>query len=339
LRLGRWVERTYVLAEVELGITVLSDQELIELDRITTLENPDYVNRHKLSLFNWHDRQLAKIEPDDHQLANRPTELDRHDRNFHQQSIDYIQNLIKAAIAYFFNQKARQIDRSAPDTQASGRSTLSNANPNNSSNGQPWLTMAELFGDDNSHWPPLQHQQASATNATNLNTTAQSSTNGSNANQPKSRVGSNQTHSPTHITSSASAALADPWSYADVKKAAQPKETSNHDQAKDGAIVAANHATTHHPTDATEIESIHKHLNNSTQVTATDRQHSEQELDEFSRPMQAWIEAKATFMGYVYSPAMQVIHWLDRLVAKIEQWLGKVFGRGWQWLKSLFGKS
>ncbi|CAN1209493.1 hypothetical protein TUMEXPCC7403_04675 [Tumidithrix helvetica PCC 7403] len=64
-------------------------------------------------------------------------------------------------------------------------------------------------------------------------------------------------------------------------------------------------------------------------------------LEEPTPPLRAWIETHATFLGYAYSPIMEIVHWLDRLVARIErsliglwqkitrfpQWLGQLFKR------------
>ncbi|MFM7888497.1 MAG: hypothetical protein ACKPCM_17800, partial [Pseudanabaena sp.] len=42
---------------------------------------------------------------------------------------------------------------------------------------------------------------------------------------------------------------------------------------------------------------------------------------ENERPLRAWIEAKATLLGYVYNPVMTVIFWLDAIILKIENLL------------------
>ncbi|MFN5816679.1 MAG: hypothetical protein ACK47D_11520, partial [Pseudanabaena sp.] len=39
---------------------------------------------------------------------------------------------------------------------------------------------------------------------------------------------------------------------------------------------------------------------------------------ENERPLRAWIEAKATLLGYVYNPVMTVVFWLDAIILKIE---------------------
>jgi predicted transcriptional regulator len=53
-----------------------------------------------------------------------------------------------------------------------------------------------------------------------------------------------------------------------------------------------------------------------------------------SRPMYAWLETQATFLGYVSSPFVAVLNWLDRLIANVEKWIIR-FWR--QLVKLLFG--
>jgi hypothetical protein len=220
LRLGLWVEHTYILAEVELGITVLSESELfalntlnnISLARLEQSDYTDYIDRHNLSLSNRQSLQLAKHSRDQDSLANRSQQIDRPSNNFDQQSINYIRTLIKAAIAYFFGGNASSNQISNVATDSATRSTMSAAKP---TNGQPWLSMAELFGDDNSHWPPLQHQQTSNPGP------------------------GNASQSP-ELRHPHPAAIADPWSY--------PPQQSQ-------AI-----ASTPQPVEQSKLEPISKHL-------------------------------------------------------------------------------
>jgi hypothetical protein len=51
------------------------------------------------------------------------------------------------------------------------------------------------------------------------------------------------------------------------------------------------------------------------------------EPEEPYRTLQAWIETQATFLGYVYSPIMEFLHRLDRLIARFEQWLVSLWRR------------
>lgn len=39
------------------------------------------------------------------------------------------------------------------------------------------------------------------------------------------------------------------------------------------------------------------------------------------RPLRAWIEARATILGYAYNPVMTVILWVDAVILKIEDWI------------------
>jgi len=58
-----------------------------------------------------------------------------------------------------------------------------------------------------------------------------------------------------------------------------------------------------------------------------------------SRPMQAWIETQATFLGYVYNPIMQFILWLDRLIVALEQWLIHQWQRSEKIFRKIFDRS
>ncbi|AFY72343.1 hypothetical protein Syn7502_00175 [Synechococcus sp. PCC 7502] len=44
-----------------------------------------------------------------------------------------------------------------------------------------------------------------------------------------------------------------------------------------------------------------------------------------SRPLHAWIDTQFTFLGYVYSPFIQILHWLDYLIAIIEKWIFRLW--------------
>jgi hypothetical protein len=52
-------------------------------------------------------------------------------------------------------------------------------------------------------------------------------------------------------------------------------------------------------------------------------------LAEPTPPLRAWIETHATFLGYAYSPIMEVVYWLDRLIARLERSLI------WLWEKAI----
>ncbi|MCS6959532.1 MAG: hypothetical protein RMK91_05725 [Pseudanabaenaceae cyanobacterium SKYGB_i_bin29] len=55
-------------------------------------------------------------------------------------------------------------------------------------------------------------------------------------------------------------------------------------------------------------------------------------LDPPEPPLQAWIDTPATSLGYVYSPLINFLLWLDRLVARLEAWLVKLWRNFWEWL-------
>ncbi len=57
---------------------------------------------------------------------------------------------------------------------------------------------------------------------------------------------------------------------------------------------------------------------------------------ESSEPIRAWLDTQATFLGYAYSPVMQLIHWLDRLIASIERWSIQIFLWLWQLIKKVW---
>jgi hypothetical protein len=52
----------------------------------------------------------------------------------------------------------------------------------------------------------------------------------------------------------------------------------------------------------------------------------EPELD--PTPMAAWIDTRATFLGYAHGPIMTLLYGLDRWLARLERWLR----RFWRWL-------
>jgi hypothetical protein len=57
------------------------------------------------------------------------------------------------------------------------------------------------------------------------------------------------------------------------------------------------------------------------------------EPEEPYQPLRAWIETQATFLGYVYSPIMEFLHRLDRLIARFEQWLIQLWQKIWNKLR------
>ncbi len=147
-----------------------------------------------------------------------------------------IQKLIKDAIAYFFGKKPRA------DKLKSVK------------NKQPWLTMKDVFDDDETVWPPQKTEKSG------LGAIASYDLSNKLTNQSV-----NISLSSGEITSSLPQELVD-----------------------------------------SSVPSI-----------------------ESSRPMYAWIETQATFLGYIYNPFVQLIEWLDQLIATVERWIVKLWQKIW----------
>ncbi len=155
--------------------------------------------------------------------------------------------LLQAAIAYFWGERLRQ-------QMLSGDPGVETIKPHH----PPWLTMAELFGDDSGPWPP--HKL------------------------PPAEAGDRH-----HTVMSIDA-------YRELYLANEPEMGIQ--------LIQAERSTP--PAEASPA------------VTATSRPLHADNAPRLAPP--AWIEAQATFLGYVYSPAMTVVHWLDRWVARCERW-------------------
>ncbi len=148
-----------------------------------------------------------------------------------------IQQLIKDAIAYFSRKKSR-IDK----LKSSPKEALKK-------NQQPWLTMADVFDDDGTVWPP----------------------------QIISSKDLSQVQAIAKLTNQSSDISVD------ISRAS-------------GKI-----------------------------TSATSQELGENPSTQSSRPLYAWIEDQSTFLGYVYNPLMQLVDWLDQLIANIEKWLIKLW--------------
>jgi hypothetical protein len=149
-----------------------------------------------------------------------------------------LQRLIAEAIAYFFG---KQLSQPALDE-------TSDIAPSE----EAWLTMEDVFGNDNGPWPlPLEY--------------------GSHA----------FNKSPDHNVIHSSGEL-------------QNFETT----------------TTQISQERIEGSLIFEEDVLSYQVSTSETQNE--------RPLRAWIEAKATLLGYVYNPVMTVVFWLDAIILKIE---------------------
>lgn len=59
---------------------------------------------------------------------------------------------------------------------------------------------------------------------------------------------------------------------------------------------------------------------------------TEIKLEPEEPPLYAWIETKATSLGYAYSPVINFLLWLDRWLARLEEWCLKMWRRLWDWL-------
>ena len=153
-------------------------------------------------------------------------------------SLEQLRRLIEAAIAYFFG---RQLEKLTLDE-------ISDIAPSK----EAWLTMEDVFGDDNGPWPlPLEYESHAFNKSPDRNVI----------------------HSSGEL---------------------QNFETT----------------TTQISQDRIEGGLIFEDEILSSQVSP-----SELESD---RPLRAWIETKATLLGYVYNPVMTVVFLLDAVILKIE---------------------
>jgi hypothetical protein len=169
---------------------------------------------------------------------------------------------------------------------------------------QPWLTMDDLFDDDSAHWPAIsQHKSArqdispwewpqlDGTNPVQTRS-LKDVPNRALAKSPDRALTKNKNQH-SGITPTASSEISDPL----ASKLA--------------------HASRH--TTGEIIPDLSCWLDDSLDI----------ELEEPLQTLQAWIETKATFLGYVYSPIMEFIHCLDHLIAKFEQWLVQLWQKIW----------
>lgn len=219
------------------------------------------------------------------EIGQRSPRLNQKPANLHEQRVERIRQLIRAAIAYFFGKRA-PVDRLKPDNSDNSGSldnpgSLGNQQELPANAEQPWLTMADLFGDDSGPWPQPSHQDVSYL-----------------ANQL-------QDFTDDDDFSGGAIAKASPTKIKKVKKSAMGA-LSNRETA--GSMIAE-------PEQASEG--------------------SLESPPEPNIPLKAWIETQAIFMGYVYSPVMEVIHWLDRLIARIETWFIQLWQKLQRWIKKI----
>jgi hypothetical protein len=165
--------------------------------------------------------------------------------------LERLQRLIAEAIAYFFG---RQLSQPALDE-------TSDMTPSE----EAWLTMEDVFGDDNGPWPlPLEYESHAFTKSQDM----------------------------TAINSS-------------------------------GELQSFETTTTQISQDRIEGSLLFEEETLAYQNSTSDTENE--------RPLRAWIEAKATLLGYVYNPVMTVIFWLDAIILKIENF----FIRLWKGLINL----
>ncbi|NMF57475.1 hypothetical protein [Pseudanabaena yagii] len=165
--------------------------------------------------------------------------------------LERLQRLIAEAIAYFFG---RQVSKPSLDE-------TSDIAPSEES----WLTMEDVFGDDNGPWPlPLEYESHAFTKSQDM----------------------------AAINSS-------------------------------GELQSFETTTTQISQDRIEGSLLFEEETLAYQNSTSDTENE--------RPLKAWIEAKATLLGYVYNPVMTVIFWLDAIILKIENF----FIRLWKGLIGL----
>jgi len=165
--------------------------------------------------------------------------------------LERLQRLIAEAIAYFLG---RQLSKPTLDE-------TSDIAPSEES----WLTMEDVFGDDNGPWPlPLEYESYAFTKSQDM----------------------------TAINSS-------------------------------GELQSFETTTTQISQDRIEGSLLFEEETLAYQNSTSDTENE--------RPLRAWIEAKATLLGYVYNPVMTVIFWLDAIILKIENF----FIRLWKGLINL----
>jgi hypothetical protein len=173
---------------------------------------------------------------------------------------------------------------------------------------QPWLSMDDLFDDDSAHWPAIaQHRSVRH----DISPWESPQLDGTNPVQTKSlKEVPNRA-----LTKSSNRALTKNKNKHSGIIPTASSEVSNPLSSK------LTHASTR--TTNKIIPDLSCWLDDSLDI----------ELEEPLQTLQAWIETKATFLGYVYSPIMEFIHCLDHLIAKFEQWLVQLWQKIWDKLR------
>jgi hypothetical protein len=162
------------------------------------------------------------------------------------EQLERVRDLLRAAIAYFFGKKVNPLE----SDQSSGNLETSSE--------EAWLTMADLFGDENGPWPLSFEYESMAL--------------------------------------------------------ARPSDSFAVDDTK--TVLAS----TKRDVDGNLVQIVDPFSNG--EIILDDPNYLpdwSEYLEEPTPPLRAWIETHATFLGYAYSPIMEVVHWLDRLIARLER--------------------
>ncbi|PZV15514.1 MAG: hypothetical protein DCF20_10570 [Pseudanabaena sp.] len=152
--------------------------------------------------------------------------------------LEHLQKIIEEAFAYFFGKERSQ----------STLDEISDITPSD----EAWLTMEDIFGDDNGPWPLS-------------------------------------------------------LEYESIAFSKSPDRTAINSSGE-----LQNFETTTTQISQTRLEGS---LIFEEEALMYEQQHSDNEND---RPLRAWIEAKATILGYAYNPVMTLILWIDAIILKIE---------------------
>jgi hypothetical protein len=173
---------------------------------------------------------------------------------------------------------------------------------------QPWLSMDDLFDDDSAHWPAIAQHKSARQDISPWESPQLDGTN------------TVQTRSLKAVPNRALAKSPDRALTKNKDKHSSIISTTS-SKVSDPLASKLTHASAH--TTGEIIPDLSCWLDDSLDI----------ELEEPLQTLQAWIETKATFLGYVYSPIMEFIHCLDRLMAKFEQWLVQLWQKIWDKLR------
>jgi hypothetical protein len=160
---------------------------------------------------------------------------------------------------------------------------------------QPWLTMEDLFDDDSCHWPAINHTESAQRVVSPWESPQLGDINSAQARSLNAVPNRSLVRSPDRALTK--------------KKHSGIITTTSSNPLASGLTHKSEHSSSE------IIPDLSCWLEDSLDI----------ELEEQSRPLQAWIETQATFLGYVYSPILKFIYCIDSLVAKFEQWLIKLW--------------